>query len=85
MYWNVTEVEIKKDLTLWVRFADNTSGYVIFSLQFFTGVFAPLKDPQFFKKVFILDGVITWPGEVDLAPDAMYHEIREKGEWRLES
>ena len=85
MYWDVIEVQIKKELTLWVHFADNTSGYIKFSSQFLTGVFAPLKDPLFFKKVFISDGVLTWPGEIDLAPDAMYHQIREKGERVLDS
>lgn len=28
------------------------------------------------------DGVVTWPGEIDLAPDAMYAAIAATGEWR---
>ena len=27
--------------------------------------------------------VVSWPGEVDLAPDAMYEAIRRDGEWLL--
>jgi len=26
-------------------------------------------------------GVVTWPGEIDLAPDAMHQAIRETGQW----
>jgi hypothetical protein len=25
-----------------------------------------------------------WPGEIDLAPDAMYDEIKKQGRWVLE-
>jgi len=36
------------------------------------GVLAPLRDEQFFGQVFIDCGSVAWPGEIDLAPDAMY-------------
>jgi hypothetical protein len=26
---------------------------------------------------------VTWPGEIDLAPDAMYAEIKQGGHWIL--
>jgi hypothetical protein len=29
-------------------------------------------------------GAVTWPGEIDLAPDAMYAEIKEAGTWVLQ-
>jgi hypothetical protein len=28
-------------------------------------------------------GAVAWPGDIDLAPDAMYEEIKAKGEWLL--
>jgi hypothetical protein len=40
-----------------------------------TGVLAPLRDEQFFEQVFIDYGAVAWPGEIDLAPDAMYAQI----------
>ena len=52
--------------------------------QHLTGVFEPLKNPQFFNQVFIDSGVVAWPNEVDLAPDAMYQEIKKHGEWILQ-
>jgi hypothetical protein len=33
------------------------------------------RDEQFFGQVFIDYGAVAWPGEIDLAPDAMYAQI----------
>jgi len=41
----------------------------------FTGVLAPLRGPSFFRQVFVDHGAVAWPGEIDLAPDAMYRQI----------
>jgi hypothetical protein len=40
-----------------------------------TGALAPLRDEQFSGRVFIDYGAVAWPGEIDLAPDAMYAQI----------
>src|SRR5450830_288220 len=66
-----------------VRFKDCLSGVVRFEPSFFTGVFEPLKDTTFFKQVFIEGGAVTWPGGIDLAPDAMHDEIEKHGKWVL--
>ncbi|MBT0893743.1 hypothetical protein KI811_07950 [Geobacter hydrogenophilus] len=29
-------------------------------------------------------GAVTWPGEIDLAPDAMYQNIKQYDKWVLE-
>lgn len=36
-----------------------------------TGVFAPLKNPNMFRKVRVEEGTLVWPGGVDLCPDAL--------------
>jgi hypothetical protein len=36
-----------------------------------------------FSQVHIDHGALTWPGDVDLAPDAMYDAIKTHGEWVL--
>ena len=48
------------------------------------GVFVALRDDHVFNAVFLEHVAVTWPGELDLAPDAMYDEIKAKGEWVLE-
>jgi hypothetical protein len=81
--WNVVEVKAGPGRRLQVRFADNTSGAVYFDDAFFTGVFEVLKDEALFRRVYVELGAVTWPGGLDLAPDAMYDEIKRNGEWVL--
>lgn len=40
-----------------------------------TGALAPLADVPFFEQVLIDCGAVAWPGEIDLAPDAMYAQM----------
>ena len=75
MYWDVVEVKPQPDYCLFVRFRDGLNGHVRLAKKELTGVLAPLNDPDFFQQVFIDHGAITWPGEIDLAPDAMHAEI----------
>jgi hypothetical protein len=48
-----------------------------------TGVFEALKSPNTFDQVRIEHGAVAWPGDIDLAPDAMYAQIKSQGEWIL--
>jgi hypothetical protein len=69
---------------LHVRFADGTEGEVDVSRLVFgrsPGVFKALRDPDVFSRVYIEGSAVAWPGELDLAPDAMYDEIRANGHW----
>lgn len=84
MRWDVVDVEPESDYTLAVRFSDGLTGRVRFTPRHFTGVFAPLRDPEFFQKVFVDRGAVAWPSDIDLAPDAMYAEIRKRGTWLLD-
>lgn len=83
MKWDVTEVIVTGDFSLLVRFRDGLQGAITFSPSFFRGVFTHLASLSEFRKVQVVDGVVTWPGELDLAPDAMYAEIKRSGEWLL--
>ena len=83
MEWDVIEVEPKPDLSMQVRFADGTRGSVKFELSHLFGVFDPLKAPSFFCRAYLDSGVVTWPGNIDIAPDAMYREIKQHGQWVL--
>ena len=75
MYWDVVEVKPEPGYRLFVRFQDGLSGYVRLKKEELTGVLAPLNDPDFFDQVFVDQGAIAWPGEIDLAPDAMHAEV----------
>lgn len=83
MEWDVVEIKPEGPLSLSVSFADGTRGKVRFEISHLTGVFAALKDPAFFIKAYIDRGAVAWPGDIDLAPDAMFDAIKANGEWVL--
>lgn len=82
--WEVVKVEVQSDTTLRVWFYDGLEGEVEFLSTAFRGVFTGLKDPQAFRQARVRDGVLTWPGELDLAPDAMHDAIAQHGKWVLD-
>lgn len=83
MKWDVIDVKTIAPLGLQVQFKDGTTGKVQFETSHLTGVFEALKNPTVFEQVYIDHGAVAWPGEIDLAPDAMYVNIKSQGEWVL--
>lgn len=83
MQWDVIEVIAVRHLLLAVTFADGTKGSVRFEPAHLTGVFSALKDPAVFQQATLDAGAVVWPGDLDLAPDAMYNAIKASGEWVL--
>ena len=77
MPWKITHLTVLPDYRLEVVFRDGTQGVVDLSDEPFDGVFAPFADPEFFAQATVENGVVVWPGGLDIAPDAMYHEIKE--------
>jgi hypothetical protein len=70
------------------QFADGLEGEVDMDHEIDSpgaGVFAQVADPDVFAAAFVEPtfGAVTWPGEIDLAPDAMYEEIKAHGRWVL--
>ncbi len=88
MYWDVVEVKPEPDYRLFVRFRDGLNGRVQLRPEELTGVLARLRDAEFFQEVFIDCGAVAWPGEIDLAPDAMYYQVarqRREAQWAGEA
>jgi hypothetical protein len=75
MYWDVVEVIPEPEYCLFVRFQDGLSGRVRLHPEELTGVLEPLRDMQFFRRVYIDYGAVAWPGDIDLAPDAMHAQV----------
>ena len=75
MHWDIVEVKPEPCFCLFVRFKDGLAGRVRLRPEERTGALAPLADARFFEQVFIDSGAVAWPGEIDLAPDAMYSEV----------
>jgi hypothetical protein len=85
--WRVLTVNTLPDYSLKVRFMDGLEGTVDMKrmvLSTNAGVFEALRNPSVFSQAHVELGVVTWPGELDLAPDAMYDEIKAHGTWVLD-
>jgi Protein of unknown function (DUF2442) len=67
-----------------VEFSDDTVGERDFSFitQRSGPMVEPLKDPAYFRRVFVEDGVLTWPNGYDWDPIALHNEMKEAGELR---
>ena len=85
--WRVAHVKVLSGFRLHVRFNDGTEGNVELSDFVHSGsagIFAALRDATLFAQARIECGALTWPGDLDLAPDAMHRAIKEHGTWIVE-
>jgi hypothetical protein len=61
-----------------IRFEDGVEGVVDVAGQVsFRGVFAPLKDVEYFRQVRVDPGLgtVAWPHGADLDPDVLYSRV----------
>jgi hypothetical protein len=87
--WRVASVTALPGACLRVTFVDGTVGEV--QMKMFLSnpsidgtIFEPLRDPAIFAQAQVVLGAVQWPNGADLAPDAMYDAIRERGQWILD-
>jgi hypothetical protein len=75
----VVGVAVVGDYRLRLLFDDGTVGDVDFSSREWSGVFEPLRDPAVFEQVRVDPdaATIVWPGDLDMAPEALYEEARK--------
>ena len=63
-------------------FEDGRSGTLDISrLVPFDGVFAPLRDPKYFRKLSVYGeggGTIYWPNGADIDPEVLYSEVSQE-------
>jgi hypothetical protein len=84
--WRLTKVKSLANYRLKVEFIDGTQGFVDMSQKILSkkaGVFSKLISIELFNQVYLDYGAVTWPGDIDLAPDAMHDEITRSGQWIL--
>jgi Protein of unknown function (DUF2442) len=67
-----------------IEFSDDTAGERDFSfIANESGpMLEPLKEGAFFRRVFVEDGVMTWPNGYDWDPIALHDEMKAAGELR---
>ena len=73
------KVTALRDYKIRVTYEDGATGVMDLSDVAGSGVFKPLKDEAFFKKVYLGDhGQIAWSDEIEICPDAAYLEVTGK-------
>jgi hypothetical protein len=73
------KVEAMPKFRLRISYPDGAEGVIDLSREVGQGVFAPLADEGFFRKVHIGEfGQIAWSEEIEICPDAAYYEITRK-------
>ena len=84
MMIKVRKVKPLSGYRLMIEFSDDTVGERDFSfITERTGpMVEPLKDADYFARVFIEDGALTWPNGYDWDPIALHDEMKEAGELR---
>ena len=87
--WRVASVGALPDSRLRGSFVDGVTGDI--DMRLFLSapridgtVFEPLRDPAVFAQARVVLGAIQWPNGADIAPDAMYDAIRQRGLWVLD-
>ena len=72
---DVTDVECLDGMRLLLTFDDGDRREIdVASLTDFKGVFEPLTDPAYFRRVRVKPdiGTIVWPNGADFCPDVLY-------------
>lgn len=76
---HVSGVEYLGGHRLRLEFDDDAAGEVDLSQERWIGVFAPLEDPTYFKRVELDEelGTIVWPNGADIAPETLHRWVVE--------
>ena len=81
--WSINRIKVLPNYKIEVSFADGTSGIADLAPRLSQGPlgdgFDPLCDEMVFAQAYLEHGALTWPGGIDLAPDAMHQRIRSTG------
>ncbi|HYA06627.1 MAG TPA: DUF2442 domain-containing protein [Xanthobacteraceae bacterium] len=78
---DVVRVEPHGGYRLALGFSDGTEGELDLANLIAEGgeMVEPLRNPAFFARVFLDDGVLTWPNGFDLDSIALHMDMKERG------
>ena len=67
----VKSVEPLENYKLKITLSNGRKGIFDVSPYLDRGVFRELKDPRYFRRVYVDYGTVVWPNEQDIAPDTI--------------
>jgi hypothetical protein len=68
----VIRAEHRGDFRVHVVFNDDVEATIDCEAWLQGPVFEPLKDPQYFSRLFVEAGAVVWPNGADIAPETLY-------------
>jgi len=72
----IIKARARPEYTLELLFDDGVCGLVSLGPRLHGPMFEPLKDPSYFRQVFVDEfGAVCWPNNADLSPDSLYSEV----------
>jgi hypothetical protein len=75
---SVTAVEPLEDYKLRVTLSNGRKGIFDVSRFIGEGVFQELKDPRYFKRVYVDYDTVVWPHEQDIDPELIEMELQSE-------
>lgn len=72
----VVSVEPIEGYKLRLKLSDGRKGIFDVSPYLDMEVFKEMKDPQYFRRVYIKYGTVVWPHEQDIAPDTIEVDLQ---------
>lgn len=72
MLINVITVKALPNYCLWVTFENHEQKCFDMKPYLSATVFQPLKNPSFFELARVDYGTVTWPNDIDIAPETLY-------------
>ncbi len=75
MYWDVITVKAKPKYKIYVEIKDGRKGVFDLTPYLDHGAFKELKNINYFNRVGISYGAVTWPNEQDIAPETLISEM----------
>ena len=73
----IIKVEVLQDYKLLLTFDNNIKKIKDMKPYIEKGVFRKLKDEEYFKKVKLQYGTISWENDMDLCADSLYEQSEE--------
>ena len=76
---HVIHAEYRGGYRIHVTFSDDSATTIDFERWLQGPIFEPLKDPEFFRRLFLEGGTVAWPNGADIAPETLYEEALSRG------
>jgi len=76
MYYEITNFRLLGNYVVELVFDDGKSGVVDLKKYLLQNtIFEKLLDYSFFEKLYINNGVLTWPDDIDISPETIYCSV----------